>query len=190
MGIMTRLIRIWKADVNGVMDELEDKELILRQSIRDMEEELDRKEQKLQRMRADRERTDKDLQKYRREHRDLEKDLEIAIRKDKDDIARMLIKKIKQVRRHADSLQEHQESLDTEIKNFRDLLEQQRTRLDQLKLRAKEYLLRKEREQWPDAATEAASDFSRHASEPTDEEIELELLKYKEAFQRAQGGEQ
>ena len=50
MGIMTRLIKICKADVHGVMDQLEDKALLLKQHLRDMQETLTAKETELKKM--------------------------------------------------------------------------------------------------------------------------------------------
>jgi len=37
MGITTRLVRIFKADLHGVMDQLEDQGLLLKQHLRDMQ---------------------------------------------------------------------------------------------------------------------------------------------------------
>ena len=43
MSILTRMIRLCKADIHGVMDEMENKELMLKQHLRDMEEALEAK---------------------------------------------------------------------------------------------------------------------------------------------------
>ena len=43
MGIMTRMLRLCKADVHGVMDQLEDKGLLLKQYLREMETSLGHK---------------------------------------------------------------------------------------------------------------------------------------------------
>ena len=47
MGIMTRMLRLCKADVHGVMDQLEDKGLLLKQYLREMETSLGHKEQQV-----------------------------------------------------------------------------------------------------------------------------------------------
>ena len=54
MGIITRFIRVCKADIHGVMDQLEDKDLLLKQHLRDMEVELSRKEARIRRLVASR----------------------------------------------------------------------------------------------------------------------------------------
>ena len=95
MGIMTRVVRIFKADVHGVMDQLEDRQLLLKQHLRDMAEALSLKEVRLNEMLASRKQAQQDRDKYGRQSQALEQDLAVAIQKDKDDIARMLIRKIK-----------------------------------------------------------------------------------------------
>ena len=44
MGIMSRMLRLWKADLHGVMDQLEDKALVLKQYLREMEVSLKQKQ--------------------------------------------------------------------------------------------------------------------------------------------------
>ena len=48
MAIMTRLLRLWKADLHGVMDRMEDKGLLLKQYLREMEESLREKQARQQ----------------------------------------------------------------------------------------------------------------------------------------------
>jgi len=50
MGIFTRIIRLCKADMHGVMDQMEDQGLLLKQHLRDMETALNRKEMYLKQM--------------------------------------------------------------------------------------------------------------------------------------------
>ena len=95
MAIITRMIRLFKADIHGVMDQIEDQGLLLKQHLRDMEASLIRKETGLKKMVLAREHAQQAFKKGQKECDNLEADLEIAINKEKDDIARMLIKKLK-----------------------------------------------------------------------------------------------
>ena len=47
MGVMTRIFRLFKADLHGVMDQVEDKTLLLKQCVREMEGSLQEKRQRL-----------------------------------------------------------------------------------------------------------------------------------------------
>jgi phage shock protein A len=178
MGIMTRFMRLCKADIHGVMDHLEDKGLLLKQYLRDMEEELGRKEARLRKMVASQEKAQQDYERYSQECEKLDQDIEAAIDKDKDDIARMLIKKLKPLAHHRQELGRHIQSLRQEIRQFQESVEEQRLQYEQLQLRSKEYFHRVEREQWE--ATISAAVPSRVSGEPSEEEVELELLKRKE----------
>lgn len=180
MGITTRFLRLCKADIHGLMDQLEDKRLLLKQHLRDMEEELSRKQARLKRMVASREQAQREHEKHSLECEKLDQDLAVAIDKDKDDIARRLIKRLKPLAHHRDQLGRHIETLDLEIRQLRDCVEEQRLQYEQLQLRSAQYLHRAEREQRDDIISHDIT------QEPSEEEVELELLQRKEA---KRGGE-
>ncbi len=179
MGIMTRFMKLCKADIHGVMDQLEDKGLLLKQYLRDMEEELGRKEARVRKMVASREQAERDHDRYTQECEKLDRDIEAAISKDKDDIARLLIRKLKPLAYHCDELGRHLQNLAREISQYRECIEEQRLQYEQLQLRSKEYFNRMEREEW--AKTISNRTPSVVAGEPSEGEVELELLKRKEA---------
>lgn len=179
MGIMTRFVRLCKADIHGVMDQMEDKSLLLKQHLRDMQEELDRKDARLAGMLALRDETEREKEKRCREHVALEQDLALAVAKEKDDIARTLIRKIKPLGHHRDELERHLRALDTDIAQFRAALEEQRFLYEQLRMKAAEHLRRAERQEWEKAVAGAAP--HSFCTEPAEAEVELELLRRKEA---------
>lgn len=180
MGIMTRFVRLCKADIHGVMDQMEDKGLLLKQHLRDMREELDKKEVRLAGMLASREEAQRERENRSREYETLEQDLALAISGEKDDIARMLIRKLKPLAHHRDALDRHIQALDTDIARFRTALEEQRLLYEQLQLKASEHLRRAERQQWKEAMAESIPHCCLGA-EPAEAEIELELMRRKEA---------
>jgi len=175
MSIMTRFVRLFKADMHGVMDQIEDRHLILSQSLREMEESLDQKSRRLKRMsaalsegRAESERTEAEM-------RMLDADLDAAIRKDRDDIARFLIRKRKGLKSHAESIGRHLRTLDAESRDLAETLERQRQEYEQIRLKAAD--LSRTR---PDAAWEGAATAPAAGTGLSEEEIELELLRRKE----------
>ncbi len=180
MAVMTRFVRLCKADIHGVMDQLEDKGLILKQYLRDMEQEIERKEARLKRIVTSRDQTKREHEKYTRESEKLEQDLSVAIEKDKDDIARLLIKKLKPVAYHRDELGRYVETLGQEIHQLKECLEEQRLQYQHLQLRCSEYFQGVERQQWE--KTMSAIVPSGISREPSEEEVELELLQRKEAI--------
>jgi phage shock protein A len=180
MGIMSRVIRIFKADVHGVMDRLEDQELLLKQHLRDMAEALNLKEVKINKMLVSRNQAQQEHDKYQQRSQKLEQDLAVAIRKNKDEIARMLIRKIKPLDGLREKIADRIGKLDEEIASYRDNLDQQRLRYDRLKHRSIEFLNKAPESVWQNDLGEIA--LIGESGELSEEEIELELLKRKEAL--------
>ena len=181
MAIITRIANIFKADIHGVMDRFEDRRLLLKQHLRDMEEVLHRKEARLRKMTAGHNQKQKDLADYRQQWEALDHDLTVALRKNKDDIARMLIRKMKPLENMSEELTRHLDALNEEMIQFKNHLKQQRLRYEQLKYRTTEYLRRTQMQQWERGAIDPFSADGYEAL--TDEEIELELLKRKEVLE-------
>jgi phage shock protein A len=173
------MIRLFKADIHGVMDQIEDQGLLLKQHLRDMEESLGQKETQLKKMEIARDQAQQEYQKEKKETDHLESDLEVAIKKDRDDIARMLIKKLKPLSRIQTERRSHIDLLNHEMAQFKENLEQQRLQYEQLKQKATAYFHRTEKQKWEEPWSAAPSDFSIH--ELSEEEVELELLQRKEA---------
>lgn len=180
MSIMTRIIRLWKADIHGVMDQFEDKSLLMNQYLRDMEEALEENQAQLKHKIDSRSQIRADYEKYSTEVEKIEKDLEAAIEKDKDDIAKFLIKKLRPVKNYQDDLERHARNLDKEIVQMRETLEEQKLQYDRLRLKAKEHFKNMKNDVW---------NRSSYAFEPDpgyremcEEEIEMELLRRREAL--------
>ncbi len=180
MAILTRIFRLFKADIHGVMDQIEDQGLLLKQHLRDMEEALIQKEAKLKQMCFAKDQARQDYEKGKNESNNLEQDLGVAIRKDRDDIARMLIKKLKPLAHIQSERCSHIDRLNHEIEQFREDIELQRLQFEQLRQHAANFFHRTEKQNedhgWPAMqAGYGVYDFS-------DEEVELELLQRKEAL--------
>ncbi len=190
MSIMTRIIRLWKADFNGLMDELEDKGLLVKQHIREMEEELEKKKQTLETMELDKEQLLQERNTFGREQEGFEKDLKVAILKEKDDIARMLVKNITVIQRNKKDIEQRNVVLEQQAQKLLERIKEQQVQYNQLKLKAREYLSKQERERDTSFHNESSMVSTDTRYEPSNEEIELELLKYKEMYQTTgQGGQ-
>lgn len=180
MGIFTRIIRICKADMHGVMDQMEDRGLLLKQHLRDMETALNQKEIYLKQMKQSANQVEQECDDCKRRMEKIEKEIGIAIKKDKDNIARMLIRKLNPLTVHRDELEQHSRKMDLEIIHLDECLERQRMEYRQMKLSAATYFHSAREKQWEHAMPfHGAVDIQ---AEPSDEEIELALLQRKEAL--------
>lgn len=180
MGILSRMFRLCKADFHGVMDQMEDKGLLLKQYLREMEEGLKEKENRLARISQSCRQIERDLTQRRDEAHRLEKDLDLAVFKDKDDIARMLIRKRRTLQVTSEQLEYRNETLVEEKRALSETLDRQRLQYDQLKHKVASFC--QQAEQDPTDTVNASTAWQTS----TQEEIELELLQRKEAVQ--QGG--
>ena len=180
MGIATRIVKIFKADIHGVMDQLEDQGLLLKQYLRDMEEALRQKEAKLARRIVLRNQAQKEHVKYDQQYQILDHDLTVAVQRGKDDLARMLIRKTKPLGSLRDALAGRVATLEEEVSRFKEHLAELRLQYEQLKLRSAEYFHRTEmRTREQDILDIIPNNIPGELSE---DEIELELFKRKEAL--------
>jgi phage shock protein A len=184
MAILSRMMRLFKADVHGVMDQLEDKGLLLKQYLREMEADLEEKQGRLNRIESFIGQAQNDLDQRRSDLQKLEKDLDLAVRKEKDDIARMLIRKRRTLQGSCEQLEHQIEALTLDKTRLSDTVSRQRLQYDQLTLKVAAYRQQTGPERLESIV--AAEGPSQAWRVPTDAEIELELLQRKEAAQ--QGG--
>ena len=80
MSIMTRLVRLCKADLHGVMDQLEDKELLLKQYLREMELALEENRENLRQLDQASNNIRTEIVTTQQEIDKLEQDVNLAIR--------------------------------------------------------------------------------------------------------------
>jgi phage shock protein A len=180
MGILSRMFRLCKADVHGVMDQLEDKGLLLKQYLREMEANLKEKEERLEQIGRRLRQVQRDLAQRREEVHKLEKDLDLAVLKEKDDIARMLIRKRRTLQDSCEQLAYQTASLEEDKGKLAETLAQQRLQHEQLSIKAASFGRQAEQQLFVDAAVHASPSWKA----PSEEEIELELLQRKEALQK------
>ena len=181
MGIMTRFARLWKADVHGFMDQIEDKGLVLKQHLREMEDELARKDARANRMFGMKQSRERELARAVRETNRIEEDLAAALESDRDDIARFLIRKLKTVEAQKQELENFVEILDGDLEGLCECVRTQRGQYDQLRLQAAAYLHRAEQEAFRQTLSDCAATGAGACTDVSDEDVELELLRRKKS---------
>jgi phage shock protein A len=182
MGVFSRVFRLCKADLHGVMDQLEDKELLLKQCLREMEESLKDKHARLDGIMRACERIQRALARHNEESVKLEQDLDLAVGKEKDEIARMLIRKRRTLQAGCAQLRRRLETLAEERDQVAGTLDNQRLQYDQLKAQAAAFCRRDEQRRFEEPLEALNGDSVWPA--PSEEEIELELLQRKEAARK------
>ena len=182
MGMMSRFVRIWKADIHGVMDEFEDQGLVLKQGLREMEDELEKKERHLQQLEAGRDQAGRKYDAAGERYGKLESDLASGLAGGHDRICRTLIRRLKEEEQLMTSLEDYRQGLTAEIDGRRQVLGSQHRQYQEFQARSREFFLREEQQNWQESFAGLGGDITGAAV--TDEEVELELLRRKAALSR------
>ncbi len=182
MGIMTRMFRLCKADAHGVMDQLEDKGLLLKQYLREMQASLGNREQQVSELTRRISRLAGQIVRYVEEMDKLERDLTLALGKGKDDIARMLIRRRRALATASSSLKDQVETLTQEKTQLSETLAHQRLQYETLSAKAGSYCRHSTDRLFEMAYRHGAGMVA--SEDPSDEEIELELLERKEVLRK------
>ena len=176
MGIMTRLARLCKADIHGVMDQIEDKGLVLAQCLREMEDTMAGERTALARLAARRDNLKANAKTQAELADKVDQDLGEAVKKDRDGLARFLIRKHKTLTGIVRKLDLQVQEVEREIARLQQDLEEKSLVYERLKVQAATYM-----------AACKTQDFL-HAQRPwdeqdvSDEEVQWELEKRKEAL--------
>lgn len=177
--MFNRLSRLFQADFHAVLDQLEDPEAILKQSLREMDAEIRRLEQQLQHQKKNGERLHKQLAKCRQQEQEIEPQLDLCFKANNEDLAKNLLRQRLQWQRQQTVLQQQ---LDNS-------LEQQQTLEKQLQAFSQQFEeLKQKAEIFVGECTidnEAYSGAEFHTSRTTIAEHELELAWLQEKEKRS-----
>jgi phage shock protein A len=168
MKIFDRLSRLIKADAHGVMDQLEERSLLLRQHLREAELELTHKRAQLESMEEECRTLEDEVQIVEKEIALLDADVELAMNQGREELARFAIRKLIPRRASASRMRDRIGELGQGRERLLEKLQAQEVQFDELRTRVRARLseLRERDEATP--CFEAGVD---------DAEIELELLR-------------
>ncbi len=93
MALITRLSRLFKADFHAVLDHIEEPQQVLRQAIRDMEDDLAGTEQRIALCSNEQDTLSTRKRELESAVADIDGELDLCFASDKDDLARGLIRK-------------------------------------------------------------------------------------------------
>jgi phage shock protein A len=171
--LFSRIAILFKADAHGVVESLEDRELLLKQHVREAEIELDRKRARLEALRDDEKRLHDALARGEDELRALDADVALALGGGKDDLARFAIRRLIPRRQEVEALRAQLEPRRAEAAALAERLAGQQAQFEALRVRVRAELARP-------AATSPPPPWPC-AGEVADEEVELELMRRRQA---------
>jgi phage shock protein A len=179
MGILSRAVRLCKADLHGVMDQMEDKDLLLRQHLREMQAALAERQSRIDQLEETQRAGKRNRSRVAQQLQHLEEDLDRAVARGRDDIARMLIRKVFPMRKSLAQMDQRLEETAQHLDEEQGCLGAQRLAYEETRHR-----VAAARERARSAALMPDMDpveAEGHSWAPSEEEIEWELLQRKEA---------
>ena len=178
MALMTRVSRLFRADLHAVLDRLEEPDILLRQAVREMEEELSREEQRLRMLQHDHDEMLKRESDLHDSLGEIEQQLDVCFASGKDDLARPLIKRKLETQRLNKMLAAKRASLLEALARLRVHLDENRTRLEATRQKL-ELLVENDRPPPPEDNW-TVPDFSVH-----EEDVEVAFLREKQKRSRS-----
>ena len=109
MTLITRITRLVKADLHGILDGLEEPEEVIKQAIRDMEEDIATQERHLEELRAVLQRLAREAQETTTAMQEIESQIDICFAAENEPLAKNLIRKRLEMARRAKGIARTQE---------------------------------------------------------------------------------
>ena len=176
MALITRLSRLMRADLNAVLDRLEEPDILLAQALRDMQDALADDERALAVLERDRQQL-----RQRRETLSQRKtpslELDVCLDAEQDDLARALLRRGLEQQRLEALLSQRERDIDSRIDVLKATLGQRRHRLEEL--RADAALLGDIRESNAEPFRAMATDAADVPAPVRDADVEIALLAAK-----------
>lgn len=171
MALITRLNRLFKADMHAVIDRLEAPDVLLRQAVREMEEAVATGQRALAAVAADRKRVGARLAELAMQRGRVAGELDLCFEAGNEALARMLLRRRLHIERSERQLLTLSEALDADLAARVEKLESQRRRLAELRDQAEVF----------EVAPEGSDDVFAHPGHDISEaDVELALLAEKQ----------
>ena len=136
MTLITRLGRLFRADLNAVLDGLEEPAALLKQALRDMEEIVAGEDVEHSRLSHEATRLTQALEDGKARTMALDDELSLCLAANKDELARNLVRRKLEAARHEAALNERQQTLRDAQSRLAAHIREHRQRLDALRAQA------------------------------------------------------
>jgi phage shock protein A len=172
MALIKRVSRLFAADMHAVLDQLEEPEAVLRQAIREMEEELARQRQRQKWVGNEIESVSAKVAGFEDMARELDAKLDICFASDNDALAKKVIRRKLETAKLAEHARTARDALSSQLEEIDTLLE---TNTDQLEcMRQKAAVLAID-------DSSAAGSTDRPMTGVDDDDVEIAYLREKQA---------
>jgi phage shock protein A len=171
MAITKRIIQVFKADIHGVLDYLEEPEAMLKQAIRDMEEELAQEESRREEIQEQYGKLQRSRKLCEEQRHEAEKQIDLCFESRNETLARTFIRRRLECEQRMQHLAAQAERIQTELSDLERKLDKRQEKLAAVK--EKMDIFCKTRPQSSGSCTKADDFFI------SEEQVEVALLEEK-----------
>jgi len=168
MPLIKRLSNLFTADAHAVLDLVEDPHNMLKQAIRDMEEDIIAQKKYLQRQSSKRESLSELTNKLSADIQQVDQDLDLCINSKNTPLARSLVRKKLMLNRQQEEIEQTLVQTDKQILEGQSTLDDRLSKLENIKLKAKVFA---------SPHTQPNHQQTSTAYSISEDEIEVALLK-------------
>ncbi len=178
MALINRISRLFKADFHAVLDQIEEPEMLLKQAIREMEDDLAETEQRIRVCAHEQEALATRNSEVDKKLAEIDDELDLCFASKKDDLAKGLIKKKLEAERLSKRLSAKDSAADKYLTEQRAMLDENRATLEGLRQKAELFAQRV-----PADSESEFDDIAWMAQElrVSDDEVEVAYLREKNA---------
>ena len=178
MALITRVSRLFQADFHAVLDRIEEPGMLLRQAVREMEEELARDEQRGKVLQHEQGQLTARETELEQSLHDIEEELDVCFESGNDDLARACIKRRLEAQRFGKNLSRKRGALKETLEELNSRLRENQARLESMRQKAE--LLAEE-----SAHTRPADNWTLQDVSVRDEDVEVAFLREKQHRSRS-----
>ena len=177
MALINRLSRLFKADLHAVLDRIEEPETLLKQSVREMEDSLNRDQHHSERLKQEHSEILARAKELAGSLQTLESELGTCFEFEREDLARAQVKRKLEVQRRLSFLERRREALEKTLAHQQRRIGENASRLRDMRQKA-ELLSADDRERC--AYTDDLSSASANELVVSEEEVEVAFLREKQ----------
>ncbi len=136
MALITRVSRLFQADFHAVLDRIEEPEVLLRQAVREMEEELARDEQRSKMLTHEQRQIVTRETELKQSLHDIDEELDTCFAAGNDELARACIRRKLEVQRFGKNLSRKRGALGEALEELDSRLRENQARLESMRQKA------------------------------------------------------
>jgi phage shock protein A len=133
MALITRVSRLFRADVNAVLDRMEEPEILLKQAVREMEEALDKEQRQLRLLEINLKQLDSRRSDIEQRLASVNKELDLCFQSNNEVLARKLLKGMLESERYLEYLRRRQQEQQGAYQALNMRIDENRSRLESMR---------------------------------------------------------